>query len=252
MNRNSPSILPLLPGLAGFTAAAVFLAIGLSGCTTEVVNNYYLDEEVVDDSGNTDTASSEDDVEHIGSPDVDDTAVEDTATEPVCEFVVNTWDGEIVMGNNLTVALNQDTPSGQILPGTNDMLVLDFTAQDPDCADILVVGFSIKVLWTDNAGTGWYPTWLGMSIDDELVTGTGLNGGFAGGTTNYVGISHAFVVPAGDTVTAVFSAEMIGASAVDDDSVLFGLYTGSLVIYDGTGVPRTLHNEMLDGFSLVF
>jgi hypothetical protein len=240
------SSLNLLPATVAFIAAAIFMiagALGLTGCAP------VPPAEIKD--GTFDTG---DGIEHIGSPDIDDTGATDDTAEPapVCEFVVDTWDGEVIMGNNLIVSLNQDTPSGQILPGMNDVLVLDFTAQDPNCADILVVGFSVKILWTDNAGTGWHPSWLGMAIDDELVTGIGLTGGFADGTINHIGIHDAFVVPAGETVTTTFSAEMLGASAVEDDSVLFGLYTGSLTIYDGTNVPRTLHNEMLDGLSLIF
>jgi len=178
-----------------------------------------------------------------------DTGTDDTAVES-CEFMTSTWDGDIALKNNLVVSLNAASPT-TVEPGTHEVLILDFTATNPDCACILVTGFSISVIWTDTADSGWHPTWLGEYIDGEIETASAIGGGSSGGTIAYIGMSHPFIVPAGETVTVTFSANMSDAETEYDDSIRFGLYVGSLGIYDGENLV-TLHNDGQDGYSLVF
>lgn len=246
-------------------AFAAVLAFAASGCTYEtivyktVVNSQDTgsdddpdaDVDTTDEDTAADSESEDTMVENVPGidyvPGASDTAVE----APVCEYVTSTWDGDIALRNNLVVSLHDPQPSHEAVEGVSDVLVLDFTATDPDCNDILVTGFSLRTYWTDIADSGWYPSWVGMSIDGELVDGVSIGGGIADGTTTYPPIYEQFVVPAGETVTATFSAEMYGASVIDDDAIVFGLYVGSLGVYDGVNLV-TLHNAALDGNTLVF
>ncbi|GEM_PF-6316404 len=194
------------------------------------------------------------DTEEVPAAEIEDSGMlEDTAVEeePTCEYMTSTWDGDIALGNNLVVSLHDPQPSYEVTEGVSDVLVLDFTAVNSDCNNILVTGFSLRTYWTDNADSEWYPSWVGMSIDDELVDGVGISGGIAGGTVTYPPIHEQFIVPAGQTVTTTFSAEMYGASVFDDDAIVFGLYVGSLGVYDGENLV-TLHNDAIDGNTLVF
>ena len=194
-----------------------------------------------------DTDNHEAEVEQEVIPEDSDDTSEDTA--PVCEYVTSTWDGDIALRNNLVVSLNATSPSGDIEQGTGNVLALDFQAVDSNCGDLLVTGFSLRTYWTDIGGTGWHPSWVGMSVDSELVYGIGVSGGVGGGKIAYPPIYEDFIVPAGKTVTAVFSATMEGAS--DGDTVTFGLYVDSLGVYDGETLA-VLSNAGIDGSTLTF
>lgn len=227
-----------LPGSSGVTEA------GDTGTTVEEVPGASTsDDSEAEEVPAADEADSDKTEDAAG-----DTTVEE---EPTCEYVTSTWSGDIALRNQLVVSLHDPQPSYEVAEGVSDVLILDFKATDPDCTDILVTGFSLRTYWTDNAGTGWYPTWVGTSIDGELIDGVGLSGGVAGGTAAYPPIYEPFIIPAGETVTVTFSAEMYGASAEEDDAIRFGLYVGSLGVYDGENLV-TLHNDSLDGNTLVF
>jgi hypothetical protein len=103
--------------------------------------------------------------------------------------------------------------------------------------------------WSDNADTGWHPSWVGTTIDGQLIDGVTIGGGVGGNTTAYPSILEPFIVPAGTTVTATFSAEMNGAEV--GDSIVSGLYVGSLMVYDGEMLV-TLNNLGIDGPTIYF
>lgn len=260
-------ILPLLPGMAGFAFAGLFLAIGLSGCT-EIVNNYYFldSEEEVDDSDDSDGSDNPDtevgdtavdDTETDSGNDTnledsgtDDTAVEDTAAEPSCEFAVDTWDGEVVMGNTLTVSLSSASPSGAAIPGTIEVLRLNFGVNDFECQALTLTGMTIFGIWTDNAETDWAPESV-FAVD--LATGEDLGNAAISqpGTIIYAGFAIDDRIDAGETRSIAFYADLNGASAREDDSVRFSLYMDSIGVQDETS-GRVLRHDGITGGTLVF
>lgn len=239
-----------------YTFTLIAFCLTLSACAQKTTTDKTgKTNDIVEDNN----SDGDDQVEQVPgmSVDADDQEAEEVPgaeiedEEPTCEFLVNTWDGEVIMGNTMTISLHDPTPD-EITGETSDVLALDFRADDPNCHDMLVAGFSNRVYWTDLADSGWHPSWMGMSIDDELVDGVGIGGStLPDGTTSYVPVYETFLVPAGKTITTTFSSTMVGAAS--GDTATFGLYVGGVEIYDGVTKPRTLRLESgIDGNTLAF
>ncbi len=236
------------------TIAALSLATGCSArSSAESLVKVGDAEEVGSDTGAEETGSGDTAVT------TDTGFAEDTAAVPACAFTVSTWDGEVEMGNTLSIALNESSPSGAAVPGRIDVLVVDFTADDPDCADLLVTSVGVKGLWTDGASYvdedgfpqyGWTPTWVGASIDDELVAGVAPT--IPTGDVAYAYMMYPFVVHAGETVTMKISASLYGASADLDDTALFNVIGSAIGVYDGQSDPRVLKGDDVVGGTITF
>jgi hypothetical protein len=223
------SSLPFLPATIAFTAAAIFVtagALGLTGCAT------VPPAEVKDDT-------------------LDTGATDDTAElAPDCNYPTQTSEGEVNLGNRLMMTLNADSPTGWISEGTKDVLKLDFVAAEPECDDMLVIAFTIRATWSDNAGSGWHPTWFGTSIDGELVDSETISGGVSDSYIAYIPVYAVFTVPAGEMVSLTFSAEMFGASTADEDIVRFDLFLNSITIHDE--IFMVLRHDEVQGHTLIF
>ena len=230
----------------------IIAALLATGCSTMEMydESPFADDEVGCDTETEDSGTGE------------DTAVETdtgTAEVPACKFTVSTWDGEVEMGNTLSVALNAASPSGEAVPGSIDVLTVDFTADDPECADLLVTSVGVKGVWTDGARYvdengypqyGWTPTWVGAAIDGELVAGVAPT--IPTGYSAYATMAYPFVVHAGETVTVTISAQTSSASAELDDSVLFNIIGTYVGVYDGESDPRVLLGDDVIGSTITF
>lgn len=241
--------------MRSFLTIAALLATGCSTRTTPVASPFMVGnaEEVGSDTGSEDTGSGDTAVE------TDTGTAEDTAAVPACKFNVSTWDGEVEMGNTLSVTLNESSPSGEAVPGRIDVLTVDFTADDPDCADLLVTSFGVKGVWTDGAAYvdengypqhGWTPTWVGAAIDEELVAGVAPTNPTGNETFAYM--MYPFVVHAGETVTVTVSASLYGASPELNDTALFNVIGSAIGVYDGQSDPRVLNGDDVIGSTIAF
>jgi hypothetical protein len=168
-----------------------------------------------------------------------------------CEFPINTWEGEVLLGNALSIALNANSPGGEKTPSRIDVLMVDFTATDPNCSDLLVTSYGIKGIWTDNAGSGWYPDWVVAYVDGEYIDGE--EPFWPTGHEVFAQMGPVYI-PAGKTVTVTIAADLFGANAELDDSVQFSLLSSSIGVYDGETEPVTLltEEELATGNTILF
>jgi hypothetical protein len=252
MSRSFPSDATLAKGFFAIGLVAFLGACGFAaaGCTynTTYVDNYY--DVVEDDTGavvEDDTAVEDTAVEDTA---VEDTAVEDTGAEPSCEFEVETWDGVVAMGNTMTISLSPYSPGGASIPGTIEVLRLDFQVDNMKCDNLSLLGFTVFGLWTDIENSGWSPTDI-HAVDLTTNTELGYAGTSQPGSIVYAGFEMNMEIEAGNTHSVAIFANLSGASAAEDDSVRFDLYLDSVEVEDNTS-RHVLRHDGVSGNTIVF
>lgn len=171
--------------------------------------------------------------------------------EPACEFTVSTWDGEVVMGNTVSISLGQGNPDGSEVPGVIEVLRLLLTVDDPECESMSLTGLTVFGVWTDNADTDWAPASM-YAVDGP--TGESYEAAISqpGGIV-YAGFDLDVEIEAGPANAhgISFFADVSGASAAEDDMVKFDLYLDSLGVQDES-TSRVLKHDGIGGNWLVF
>lgn len=219
----------------------------ITACSTlDPLEESPFDEEVGCDTAAENTA--DDSGTGTDDAEIDDSGIEDEV--PVCEFEVDTWDGEVVMGNTLSVELGQQGPGGASELGLIEVLRLEFRVDDPECEALTINGFTLMGYWTDKAQTGWTPsnlqlvTFVGADYWTPAITNHG--------TVLYAGFSEMGIeIDAGNGFAIALYADMSNASAEFDDEAQFSLYLDSLGVSDQTST-RVLKNDWVTGATLVF
>jgi hypothetical protein len=163
------------------------------------------------------------------STDLPGTSTDDTGTPKDCRFPTETWDGTVDMGNQLNIEILDNGGLGQY--GGYHTLSAAMTAEDPDCANLYIPGFTIVSSWTDLDESEWGIGWVGTYEDGELTSGTTGTSRPSGGQTGYTCIYESILVPAGETVIVDFEIKTDGAAPGDE--LKTGFYTSSMALYDG-------------------
>ncbi|MDP2630057.1 MAG: hypothetical protein Q8P56_01490 [Candidatus Uhrbacteria bacterium] len=185
----------------------------------------------------------------IETEDTADTTIEDTGSDtaevPACDFAVNTMDGEIVMGNTLSIELPQQFPTGPYADELDEVPVLGlgFTAEDARCESLTVQSMILFAVFTDMADTDWEPTVLwATNATGEYIGSAFLD---VSGVV-YAVFSSDFTLEPGVTQGIYFYADLEGASREMDDQVKFDLYPTSVRIEDERG---NSHIIVHDGYT---
>ena len=184
--------------------------------------------------------------------------------EEMCSFEASGTDTETfavvgtTLGNELSVTRNPYSPEGDRTPDSRvDVLTVDFTAVHPNCANLEIqmhaVGAELQrdsetgsdQSWSD---AGWIPTWEGASIDGELIDSETPHAD----ENSYVAYSYfdaSFIIPAGETVTVNYSANVEHANS--GDAVKFFIEEDAIWVSDGSR-DLILNNHRVYGFDIAF
>lgn len=194
-------------------------------------------------------------------PEDTDIIVPDTATEEAnCAFPTVAWvagsEIDVILENELEIALCEGGASSDIEPTWNDVLCLEFTAVHPECPALTIPWHGVYNVWTDMEETEWYWDMLysglwGYSDDGELLTSHDLTVYNSDVEDNFVfGMAVLPDIAGGSTLRVTYLANLEGASTEWDDSVMFGLEVDQLGIVDANGDIVGLYVEPLDGPTL--
>lgn len=189
-------------------------------------------------------------LQHI-TPSTDVVGYEQTVVADSCAFQTDLADGSYVyMSNAVYTVINSGTPAADMYArGFMEILRFDI-GSFYDCSDVLVQSVDLRVVGTDNAGSGWnqsIPVQIYRSDDlsQPIWSGVIANGDIVPVTLN-------LDIMAQDSVTLMVYADTSGASASTDDAVRSWIMRDTLDWSDGNVDAMNDRNSVVTGNTIVF
>ena len=203
------------------------------------------------------SSEENDECEECPEPADDDDVVDDDDDDDLeCSFQVDTWDvasnsyGVTELANELWVSRSDWPSAGLVYAGSEVLMTrIDFKAAHEDCPDIEVHGFGMYLYHSDIAGTLWGSSLAALDtvwgeVNGEIIETVNGSNDYPNGWYPYL---DGFLVPAGETVSVSFYADL-SAATTNGDKVRLEMQTNNLFVHvagvsapladDGTWGPQ--------------
>lgn len=217
-------------------------------------------DEVVTETAANDTGEIDNDLDapdSFGTPN-EDTSDTGMATTDPCLFAVPTWDGDVTMKNEVTLAFNPQTPA-LLFSHIGTFAEIDISIVHEKCPGVTITNLQFAFVGSDVDGTGWYESIEENGIyaidrsTGEMI-GTSTEGVFYPTSEGHFAWYGSFQIDfpvqpegQGPKRTIAIGTNASDSPAATDDYVIFTITTNSLWWSDGTTEAHAIHAALSTG-----